>query len=199
MGGPQGWSGGCRGKRLNSEAVPARLTCARGSQLRTSSPEAQSSRGGGGAERLRRKGLPWPQRARPVSPLAHLNPLMAGTMTTRKHVRTHALSTQPVQARARKRAGPAFQTFAPPLTKPRPYPLRPRPCRDDTVIHMRTVHFTNFGPPTIFLTRHLLEHAQLVSFQACWPFPALLWPSEESQSSRLSGDLPAVLGGYEGQ
>lgn len=57
VGGPHRVGGGCRGKRLSSEAVPASHTCARGSQLRTSQPEAQSSRGGGGAERLERKGL----------------------------------------------------------------------------------------------------------------------------------------------
>lgn len=59
-------------------------------------------------------------RARPFSPLTHLNPLMAGTVTTRKHVRTHALQTQPVQARARKRGSPAPQGLAPPLTEPIP-------------------------------------------------------------------------------
>lgn len=113
VGGPQR-VGGCRRKRLNSEAVRSHPTCARGSQPATSPPEAQSSRGGGGAEELRRKTLPWPHTSRPFSPLTHLNPLMAGTVTTRKHARTHALPTQLVQAPARQRVSPTSCTRSAP-------------------------------------------------------------------------------------
>lgn len=93
--------------------------------------------------------LPAPDGDTALSP-THLNPLMAGTVTTRKHVRTHVLSTQPVWARARQHPSPAPPAFVPPLATPCPSAGRPAPCRDGLVVHMRTLRCTDFGPPTIF-------------------------------------------------
>lgn len=150
MGGPHGGWGGEAGENGSTPELsrPAYL-CQRIRARDEPAGSTQFPRRGRNRGAQREGALPAPEGDTALSP-THLNPLMAGTVTTRKHVRTHVLSTQPVWARARQHPSPAPPTFVPPLATPCLSAGRPAPCRDGLVVHMRTLRCTDFGPPTIF-------------------------------------------------
>lgn len=103
-------------------------------------------------------------------------------MTTRKHARTHAHSTRPDEARARKPASSALPTPSPrPGTERRLAEKAPPPRGSGTHAHspLHALWSSHPFPPTqpgrACALRVLRDRPA---------FPALPWPPEESQSSR---------------
>jgi hypothetical protein len=112
-----GWGGGRENGLI--QKPPQLLTCARRSGAPGQACRKKSSCGGGGARSKEGRGT-WPEGARPLAPPRQGERPMAGTVTTRKHVRTHAHATRSGQARARKPANPALPTPSlRPITKRR--------------------------------------------------------------------------------
>jgi hypothetical protein len=117
VGGPHRVGGGRENGLI--QKPPQLLTCARRSGAPGQACRKKSSCGGGGARSKEGRGT-WPEGARPLAPPRQGERPMAGTVTTRKHVRTHAHATRSGQARARKPANPALPTPSlRPITKRR--------------------------------------------------------------------------------
>lgn len=154
----------------------------------SSLPEAQSPRGGGGAggkegRDTRHEG------EGPLAPPTQGEQLMAGTVTTRKHARTHAHSTRPDEARACNPANSAFPTPSPrPSTERSLAETVPPPPE---VVRMRTSHFKHFGLSVISPPTQPSWACALLVLREGQAFPALPWPPEDSQSSRSSLGIPA--------
>lgn len=194
MGGPQAEGGaggeGDPGKtaQLRSSSAGRALPVPAGPEPGTGLPEAESPRGGGGAGGKEGRDTGH-EKEEPLTPPSQGERLMAGTVTTRKHARTHAHSTRPDEARARKPAN-----SAPPEPSSRPRRERsldetapPPPCRS-THAHspLRALWTSHHFPPT-----QPSRACALLVLRDCSVFPALHWPLEESQSSRPSLGIPA--------